>query len=146
MRHLEPKPLFRLLVTVGITAVFISSYGYAQPSESPPPASAPDGFGEEDAEQAKILFKERCAQCHGVQGDGRGPLAKKLDPRPTNLTSSFWFQSTDRKKIKRVILGGGGAIGKSILMPANPDLRTKPKLVAALIEHIIKLAPRPTPQ
>ena len=99
-------------------------------------------FGEEDMEEAMTIFRERCTRCHGSKGNGRGKLASNLSPRPTDLTNPYWFQSTSPKKLKRVILGGGGAIGKSILMPANPDLRNKPKVVAALIQYITQLAPR----
>lgn len=99
-------------------------------------------YGEDDMEEAKKLFKDRCTRCHGRIGNGRGPLASHLSPRPTDLTNPYWFKDTNPKRIKRVILGGGGAIGKSILMPANPDLRNKPKVLAALIQHIIGLAPR----
>ena len=31
-----------------------------------------------------------CAQCHGVAGDGRGPLARHLDPEPSNFTCDFY--------------------------------------------------------
>ena len=101
-------------------------------------------FGEEHMEEAKQIFRQRCTRCHGKIGNGRGSLASQLTPRPTDLTNPYWFQTTNPKKLKRVILGGGGAIGKSILMPANPDLRNKPKVVAALIQYITDLAPRKT--
>ena len=97
---------------------------------------------EENLEQARELFTERCVSCHGARGDGKGMLAANLNPRPANLRSNVWYRSTTPKKIKRVILGGGGALGKSILMPANPDLRTKPKLVNALVYYIIHLVDR----
>ena len=107
------------------------------------PADKP-AFGEEDAERAEEIFKSRCTRCHGSIGNGRGSLASHLSPRPTDLTSAYWYKSTSVKTLKRVILGGGGAIGKSVLMPANPDLRNKPKVVAALVQYIINLAPRKT--
>ena len=139
--------LFLTLLLVISLPPSSSLRGYAQPAELVVTRSEEQReFGEEETEQAKQLFRERCVRCHGIQGNGRGEMASHLSPRPTDLTSSFWFQSTNRKRIKRVIIGGGGAIGKSILMPANPDLRSKPKVVAALVEYIIKLAPRPTPK
>ena len=100
---------------------------------------------EETLEKAVALYKQRCAKCHGNKGTGRGTLSFKLNPKPTNLRSNVWFRSTTSKKIKRVILSGGGAIGKSILMPANPDLRNKPKLVAALVYYITRLVDRTPP-
>ena len=99
-------------------------------------------FGEEDMEEAMRIFRERCTRCHGSKGNGRGQLASHLSPRPTDLTNPYWYKTTNPKKLKRVIIGGGGAIGKSVLMPANPDLRNKPKVVSALIQYIVQLAPR----
>ncbi len=42
-----------------------------------------------------VIYRERCAFCHGDDGDGNGPVAKYLDPRPRDFTSSqFKFRST----------------------------------------------------
>jgi mono/diheme cytochrome c family protein len=55
-------------------------------AEPPEPAAAARG--------AKAYAKY-CLSCHGTQGDGRGPSADWLDPRPRNFTSgSFKFRST----------------------------------------------------
>ena len=116
---------------------------YAQPSaQVSADSEAEQNFRELEGERARELFKERCVRCHGVRGDGRGVLASHLSPRPTDLTSSTWYKNTPKDTIRRVILGGGGALGKSIIMPANPDLRAQPKLVIALVDYIVKLVPR----
>ena len=91
---------------------------------------------------AKALFHKRCSRCHGERGDGAGAFASQLNPRPTDLTSHAWYQHTNQKKIKRVIIGGGRAIGKSPMMPSHADLRNKPKLLNALVLYITQLAPR----
>lgn len=39
-------------------------------------------------ERGKELFAVHCASCHGAQGKGDGPLAKALDPAPTNFHSA----------------------------------------------------------
>ena len=94
---------------------------------------------------AKTLFNKRCSRCHGERGDGRGVFANQLNPRPTDLTSNTWYQHTNEKRIKRVILGGGRSIGKSPMMPSHADLRNKRQLLNALVQYVINLAPR-TPQ
>ncbi|MCC6554317.1 MAG: cytochrome c, partial [Polyangiaceae bacterium] len=33
-------------------------------------------------DRAAAIFAERCAPCHGAQGDGRGPAAASIEPRP----------------------------------------------------------------
>ncbi|KPZ58406.1 MULTISPECIES: cytochrome c/FTR1 family iron permease [unclassified Pseudoalteromonas] len=37
-------------------------------------------------EQTKALFAANCSMCHGLSGQGNGPLAKNLTPEPTNFT------------------------------------------------------------
>jgi mono/diheme cytochrome c family protein len=40
-------------------------------------------------------FGRYCVSCHGVAGDGRGPSADWVDPRPRNFTSgTYKFRST----------------------------------------------------
>ena len=38
-----------------------------------------------DLQQAARLFAQHCAACHGVQGRGDGPLAKGMEPPPSDL-------------------------------------------------------------
>ena len=143
--------LINIILVVFIGLVCLNERALAEPqsnliNQKTGQLAAPEkpAFGEDDMEQAKALFMDRCVRCHGRHGDGRGQLASHLSPRPTDLTNPYWFRETNQKKLKRVIIGGGGAIGKSVLMPANPDLRNKPKVLAALIQYIVALAPRTT--
>jgi mono/diheme cytochrome c family protein len=40
-------------------------------------------------------YAKYCISCHGTQGDGRGPSADWIDPRPRNFTTgTFKFRST----------------------------------------------------
>ena len=40
-------------------------------------------------------FAKYCVSCHGIHGDGRGPTADWIDPRPRNFTTgTFKFRST----------------------------------------------------
>src|SRR5712692_1477433 len=50
---------------------------------------------EAHVERGRVVYARRCAGCHGVTGDGNGPLATFLDPRPRNFTlGSFKFRTT----------------------------------------------------
>ena len=43
----------------------------------------------------ETIYNERCAVCHGDHGDGNGPVARYLDPRPRDFTSNqFKFRTT----------------------------------------------------
>jgi cytochrome c oxidase cbb3-type subunit 2 len=45
--------------------------------------------------RGKIVYERRCVGCHGANGDGNGPAATFLDPRPRNFTlGSFKFRTT----------------------------------------------------
>ncbi|WP_058375173.1 FTR1 family protein [Pseudoalteromonas translucida] len=38
--------------------------------------------------QTQALYQQNCAACHGISGQGNGPLAKNLTPEPTNFTDA----------------------------------------------------------
>ena len=133
-------------ISLLLSSALMLSLSYAQPQRQTQGASArgedEQGSRELDEERARKLFKAQCARCHGTRGDGRGSLASAISPRPTDLTNPIWYRGTSPARLKRVILGGGGSLGKSVLMPAYPELRDQPGLTAALIDYIISLAPR----
>ena len=43
--------------------------------------------------EAKTLFTEQCANCHGDQGDGQGPEAQMYDPSPADFTNARRMQN-----------------------------------------------------
>jgi hypothetical protein len=77
---------------------------------------------------ARDAFKSRCAPCHGETGHGDGPGAAALNPKPRNYTDHAWQKTVTDDQIRKTILYGGAAVGKSPAMPANPDLDGKPDL------------------
>jgi high-affinity iron transporter len=89
---------------------------------------------------AASLFGDRCAVCHGENGDGKGPGAANLNPKPVDFRNSKWQRSVSNEQITKAIVYGGPAVGLSSAMAANPDLETQPGVVAALVEHIRSLA------
>lgn len=94
--------------------------------------ASPQGLGATNAQPAAVdaheLFTSRCAPCHGTSGHGDGPGAAALTPKPRNYTDVTWQRSVKDEDIKKTILYGGAAVGKSPNMPANPDLDGKPEL------------------
>jgi mono/diheme cytochrome c family protein len=68
----------------------------------------------------KDLFLEHCAQCHGDDGTGNGPMAKVLNVTPADLTSIS--KSANGKfpadRVAEIIRYGGGIAGHgSAVMP-----------------------------
>jgi cytochrome c oxidase cbb3-type subunit 2 len=50
---------------------------------------------DEQVVRGRAVYERRCVGCHGVKGDGNGPAATFLNPRPRNLTlGAFKFRST----------------------------------------------------
>ena len=46
-------------------------------------------------ERGREVYHQRCVGCHGEKGDGNGPAAAFLDPRPRNFTvPAFKFRTT----------------------------------------------------
>ena len=74
--------------------------------------------------------------CHGQNGDGKGPASESLDPKPVDFRDRKWQRSVTDEKIAKAIVYGGPAVGLSASMAANPDLETRPGVVAALVKHI----------
>ena len=58
-----------------------------------------------------------CATCHGTAGAGDGPVAAGINPKPADFTSAEFWASRDDAKLKKAILEGGAAVGKSPMMP-----------------------------
>jgi mono/diheme cytochrome c family protein len=106
-----------------------------------PPAPAPSGASAAQRE-ADLVFAQRCSVCHGPRGEGDGPGSIGLEPKPRNFHDPAWQASVTDEHLRRVIVEGGGAVGKSPLMLPNPDLAAKPEIVAALVVQIRSLGGR----
>jgi mono/diheme cytochrome c family protein len=83
--------------------------------------------------EAQQLWRDRCANCHGPHGDGDGPQARHLLVAPRRLSSAPWLAGVSDEHLRTVILEGGPAVGLSPVMAANPDLRERPEVLAALV-------------
>jgi cytochrome c oxidase cbb3-type subunit 2 len=67
----------------------------AEPAAEAAPARAPAPPPAAAVARGEKTFDRYCVSCHGVEGDGDGPSAQWLDPRPRVLTSGiFKFRST----------------------------------------------------
>jgi mono/diheme cytochrome c family protein len=85
---------------------------------------------------ASAIYRTRCAACHGIRGDGKGPSAPQLKPQPRDYTDPQWQKTVTDEHIERAILEGGAAVGKSVAMPPHPDLKGRPDVVTDLRQMI----------
>jgi mono/diheme cytochrome c family protein len=68
------------------------------------------------------VYESRCAACHGHTGRGDGPSAASLNPPPRDLASPSFQSYASDEALRKVIVGGGNAVGLGPMMPAHPDL------------------------
>ena len=74
--------------------------------------------GSAQAEDAKQVFEFYCAQCHGLEGNGKGVnVTKDFATDPRNFTDSVEMAKRSDDDIRGVIKDGGPSISKSPLMP-----------------------------
>ena len=86
------------------------------------------------------MFMTVCATCHGPDGTGNGPAAETLNPKPRNYTDAAWQGSVTDDDLKKIILLGGQAVGKSPMMPANAHLKDDPATLDGLVQIIRSFA------
>lgn len=109
-----------------------SSAATSQPVAVPePPPPPPD-----PAADARKLFSTKCVVCHGNHGAGDGPGAAALNPKPRAFGDATWQASVTDEQIKKTIVEGGAAVGKSAAMSANPELADKPEELTALVKIV----------
>jgi mono/diheme cytochrome c family protein len=92
--------------------------------------------------QGAEVYRTRCAACHGTTGDGNGPAAQYLDPKPRDYRRGlFKFTSTGRNKPRKADLLRTvkyGARGTSM-----PSFRwLAPEDLSAVVDYVILLAQR----
>jgi mono/diheme cytochrome c family protein len=135
-----------------IAVVLLSACG--KNSDPPPPTSGspnakpesgpsrPRAGGGEPL-QAEKMFATVCATCHGMDGTGKGPAAEALNPKPRNYTDPAWQASVTDAQLRETILKGGQGVGKSPMMPGQPQLADQPEVLDGLVQIIRKFGKHP---
>jgi mono/diheme cytochrome c family protein len=105
--------------------------------------TTPDFKRELHLKLGQNVYLKRCVQCHGVNGDGNGPVAASMYPRPRDYTRGiFKFTSTPygtkpRREDLMAVLDRG-VVGTSM-----PNFRLLPKQeIQAVVDYVIVLAQR----
>jgi mono/diheme cytochrome c family protein len=58
-------------------------------------------------QKGKEIYEQKCALCHGVKGDGKGPASAGLNPKPTNFKDSHGEMMTDGEHFWKITTGRG---------------------------------------
>lgn len=68
------------------------------------------------------VFEAYCVGCHGLSGQGDGPMAAPLlrdfGVRPTDLTSKNYMAKKTEQQLEAAVKGGGKAVHRTSYMPA----------------------------
>jgi mono/diheme cytochrome c family protein len=124
MLRFRHRPSFTVLPhAISITLVLLFS------------ALRPQAASAQQADEGKATFDKMCAACHGKTGDGKGPAAAGLKPKPASFNDpQFQAQRTD-DSLKAFITKGKPP------MPAFGKQLT-PAQVTSLVTYIRQLAPK----
>ncbi|MCH2410067.1 cytochrome c [Myxococcota bacterium] len=68
------------------------------------------------ASAGEASYNIYCTTCHGPGGNGEGPAAAALTPKPAKHNDGAYMNSLTNEHIIKVVAEGGAAVGKSPLM------------------------------
>lgn len=74
------------------------------------------------------LYDTYCAQCHGVQRNGKGVNTVGLSVQPRDHSDTVAMSSLPRDQMIRAITDGGASVNKSALMPSWSSVLTKEQI------------------
>lgn len=87
------------------------------------------------AEDAGTIYHNLCVTCHGATGNGDGPAAAVLTPKPKDFQDCGAMSKIADERLFNAIKGGGQSVGLSPLMPAWSASVTDPQ-IHALVTYI----------
>jgi mono/diheme cytochrome c family protein len=145
-RHPEPPPPVTKPVAPFKGPPLAATTDYPKSEDAPrpiPPAAfaslknplppTPDNLA-----KGKALFDANCAVCHGSAGQGNGPAAASLNPKPMNFTTPIHTLLPDGYWFWRISKGGGvppfSAAG-SAMPPWEGSLSEEQRWLVILYEH-----------
>jgi mono/diheme cytochrome c family protein len=129
-------PNRRLFSFAFATLTLLAACGGADDYESEDVASEPRAKAPAGPVDAKAQFESLCFTCHGATGHGDGPGAAILNPKPRSFADVAWQTSVTDDQIKKAIVFGGAAVGKSAMMPAQPQLKGNDALLDGLVQIV----------
>jgi mono/diheme cytochrome c family protein len=88
-------------------------------------------------QDAKRLYEQTCAMCHGTGGKGDGPTSENLQPKPADLT--ILVKDKSEAYLTKLITEGGPSVGKSPLMPSYKGILDE-KQVEGVVRYVKSLA------
>jgi cytochrome c oxidase cbb3-type subunit 3 len=75
-------------------------------------------FAQDDMKKTELQYNTYCAQCHGVNRNGKGVNSRTMSVQPRDHTDAKGMGSIPDNEVFKVIKEGGLSVNKSVLMPA----------------------------
>lgn len=76
-----------------------------------------------DPAAGKVLYAASCTACHGTAGNGKGPAAVALKPKPTDFTAAaYWAGKTDAQVATAIRAGRPGTSMSSFTELSDADV------------------------
>jgi mono/diheme cytochrome c family protein len=111
-------------VTAGLISIFCLAFvGTASSQPLSDPGKVPPDYS-----HGKALYRDNCRVCHGVNGNGNGPVGASMYPPPADFTNPQFWRNTNREQIANTIQYGRGR------MPAFRSFSSAD--IQALIDYI----------
>jgi mono/diheme cytochrome c family protein len=85
----------------------------------------------------KKLYDSTCASCHGLSGQGDGPVSRTLNPKPRDFGDRTYMAGLSDAEIAGTIKMGGSAKGMP-QMPSHPQFQEQD--LEALVAYIRTMA------
>lgn len=97
------------------------------------PAAAQDDAKFQDSAK---LYNTYCAQCHGVNRNGKGVNTVGLSVQPKDHSDTASMSSIPRDQMVRAIRDGGAAVNKSALMPSWSSVLTDQQ-IDQMVDYLV---------
>lgn len=128
------SPMMTLRHPLFVSLLLLPACGGELPTPKAP-GSAPAAATVSDA-QVQAQFDSVCFTCHGSTGHGDGPGAGALNPKPRSFADVAWQASVTDEHIKKTIVFGGAAVGKTAQMPAHPQYKGNDAMLDGLVRIV----------
>jgi mono/diheme cytochrome c family protein len=104
-------PIFRWLLGLSLVMVVALAFahektGWVAPEEAKR-IKNPVAITKESLRKGKEIYEKKCALCHGVNGDGKGPSGDSLNPKPTSFREHHKMEMTDGEFFWKILTGRG---------------------------------------
>lgn len=86
------------------------------------------------------LYDTYCAQCHGVQRNGKGVNTAALSVQPRDHSDTKGMSSIPLDELTKAIREGGAAVNKSALMPPWSSVLSDAQItdMVAYLRHVCR--------